>query len=153
MDRPNFVYVIYIKTTRERLWAALTQGEQSREYWGGRQVESDWQPGSPVTFRREDGALDVVRARVIEVEPQRQLKLLWTYALEPTPPASRVTYSLDRAGPEEIKLTVVHEEFEPGSEVDEGLRNGWPAILSSLKSWLETGVALDMTKRWAREGR
>lgn len=153
MDRPEFVYVIYIKTTRERLWDALTNGEQSREYWGGRQVESDWQAGSPVFFRKQSGELDVVRAQVIEVEPRRQLKMLWTYALEPRPPASRVTYSLDRAGPEEIKLTVIHEVFEPGSEVDEGLKNGWPAILSSLKTWLETGVSLDMTKRWAREGR
>ena len=63
------MYVIYIVTTREELWAALTQGELSREYWGGRIVESDWQPGSPVRSRRADGELDIVRAQVIEVEP------------------------------------------------------------------------------------
>jgi hypothetical protein len=70
-----------------------------------------------------------------------------------SPPTSRVTYTIEPAGPENFKLTVVHEEFEPDSEVDDGLRQGWPAILSSLKRFLETGKALDVTRRWAREGK
>lgn len=150
MDRPEFVYVVYIRTTREKLWAALTQGELSREYWGGRAVESDWQQGSEVVFRRADGQVDGARARVVEIEPERQLRMLWARGDEP---ATRVTYSLDRAGPEDVKLTVIHERCEPGSVVEDGVREGWPAILSSLKSWLETGAALDATKRWARDGR
>jgi uncharacterized protein YndB with AHSA1/START domain len=119
-------------------------------------VESDWTPGSPVLFRKINGEPDVVRATVVDVQPPLRLVMSWTYELAPgaaSPPASRVTYTIEPAGPENVKLTVVHEEFEPGSEVDDGLRQGWPAILSSLKSFLETGKALDVTKRWAREGK
>jgi hypothetical protein len=103
-----------------------------------------------------DGEPGIVRAKVLEVRPPLYLAMSWTYRSDPgtaAPPASRVTYTIERAGPENVKLTVVHEEFEPGSEIDDGLRNGWPAILSSLKSFLETGEALDVTKRWAKKGK
>ena len=155
MNRPSFVYVTYIATTPEKLWTALTDGKFTQEYWGGRVVESDWKPGSPIFFRTTNGAPDLVRAKVIEIEPPSRLVMSWTHEIapgEPLPPASRVTFEIDRAGPVNVKLTVVHEEFEPGSEVNEGLRNGWPAILSSLKSLLETGEALDISKRWAKAG-
>lgn len=156
MGKPSFVYVTYIKTTPEKLWEALTDSRLSQEYWGGRQVESDWQPGSPIQFRKASGEYDVVRAKVIEVSPPRYLAMSWTYELSPgaePQPASRVTYTIQAAGTEDVKLTLVHEEFEPGSVVDDGLRQGWPAILSSLKSYLERGEALEMTKRWAAEGK
>jgi len=154
-DRPSFVYVVYIASTQEKVWQALTDGKISREYWGGRQVESDWQVGSPVHFRLENGELDAARLRVVEVNKPLKLVMNWTRELpgKPPPPATRVTYTLDTAGPKNVKLTVVHEEFEPGSVVDDGLRNGWPAILSSLKSYLETGEALDVTKRWSAQCR
>src|SRR5690349_11624436 len=126
MSKPSFVYVIYIATTAEKLWTALTEGKFSREYWAGRQVESDWKPGSPIVFRRLDGAPDVVLAKVIDVKPQRHLSMSWTYRIEPGKealPASRVTYDLQPAGPVNMKLTVIHEEFEPGSVVDDGVRD------------------------------
>jgi len=59
-----------------------------------------------------------------------------------------VTYTLEQASPDNVKLTVIHEVWEDGSEVADGLKNGWPAILSSLKSYLETGTPLEYTKRW-----
>ncbi|UQA59787.1 SRPBCC family protein [Polyangium aurulentum] len=155
MNRPSFVYVTYIATTPEKLWTALTDGKFTQEYWGGRRVESDWKPGSPVFFRTTNGAPDVVRAKVIEVDPPSRLVMSWTREIAPQtplPPATRVIFTIDPAGPVNVKLTVVHEEFEPGSEVEDGLRNGWPAILSSLKSLLETGEALDISKRWAKAG-
>ncbi|MDB5360421.1 MAG: ArsR family transcriptional regulator [Rhodospirillales bacterium] len=148
MTRPDFVYTVYIAASIERVWAALTDGAISREYWGGRQVESDWRVGSPVLFRIDADTYDVVRAKVLAIDPPRHLAMGWTYDLEPVPPASRVTYTLEQASPENVKLTVIHEVWEVGSEVDEGLKNGWPAILSSLKSYLETGKPLDYTKRW-----
>ncbi|MGO8868619.1 MAG: SRPBCC family protein [Alphaproteobacteria bacterium] len=155
MSSAGFVYVSYIATTPERLRQALTDGHLSRQYWGGRAVESDWRPGSPVLFRKIDGEPDMVRAKVLEVRPPGHLVLRWSYRSVPgaaAPPASRVSYTIEPAGAREVKLTVAHEAFEAGSEVDERLRNGWPAILSSLKSFLETGEALEVTKRWAREG-
>ena len=153
--RPRFVYIIYIATTPERLWAALTDGIYTREYWGGRELESDWQIGSPIIFRKMDGTQDSARAIVVGVDMPWRLVMSWTTWLnpaEPEPPPSRVTFAIERAGPENVKLTVTHEDFQPG-EVEEGLRQGWPAILSSLKSFLETGQALDVTKRWAEAGR
>ena len=149
MTRPDFIYAVYIAAPIERIWAALTDGAISREYWGGRRVESDWQVGSPVRFRIGDGDYDVVRATVLAIDPPRHLAMGWTYDQEPAPPASRVLYTLEQASPENVKLTVIHEVWEAGSDVDERLKNGWPAILSSLKSYLETGKALDYTKRWA----
>lgn len=155
MERPEFVYVTYIATTPEKVWAALTDGELSREYWGGRAVESDWNVGSPVRFRMASGKHDPVRGTVTEAEPPRRLVMTWVFdfgAEHPPTPATRVLYLIERAGPENVKLTVVHEPLEPGSEVDAGVRRGWPAILSSLKSFLETGKALEITKRWGEAG-
>ncbi|HEY9838887.1 MAG TPA: SRPBCC family protein [Candidatus Obscuribacterales bacterium] len=157
-SRPEFIYVTYIATTREKLWQALTDGEFTQKYWGDRAVASDWQVGSPVLFRRtaHQNEPDVVRARVLEIDPPKYLAMSWAYELTPgvpETPASKVTYTLQNAGPENVKLTVVHEVWEPGSTVDQGLMDGWSAILSSLKTWLETGDSLEITKRWVREGR
>ena len=148
MARPDFIYAVYIAAPIERIWAALTTGRISREYWGGRQVESDWQVGSPVLFRINDTTHDVVRAKVLSIDPPHHLAMGWTYDLEPLQPSSRVTYTLEQASPDNVKLTVIHEVWEEGSEVADGLKNGWPAILSSLKSYLETGKPLEYTKRW-----
>jgi hypothetical protein len=97
----------------------------------------------------------MVRATVMDVDPPWHLAMGWTYELAAgaaRSPAARVAYTIEKAGPDEVKLTVTHEQFEPGSHVDEGARQGWPAILSSLKSYLETGRALHVTKRWAQDG-
>jgi len=149
MTRPDFIYAVYIAAPIEKIWAALTEGSISKEYWGGRAVESDWRVGSPVRFRIDAETYDVVRAQVLEIDPPRHLAMGWTYDLTPLQPSSRVTYALEQVSPENVKLTVTHEVWETGSEVDDRLKNGWPAILSSLKSYLETGVALDYTRRWA----
>ncbi len=154
-NRPSFVYVTYIATTADQLWDALTDGKFTREYWGGRTVESDWRVGSPVRFRKAAGGADQVRATVTEVDRPRKLVLRWTSDAgegKPEPPATRVTFTIEPAGPVNVKLTVIHDEDEPGSVVEEGVRNGWPAILSSLKTFLETGDALDVTRRWAAAG-
>ncbi len=154
-DRPSFVYVTYIATTPDRLWRALTDGTMTREYWGGRTVESDWTVGSTFLFRKQDGTADGARGTVLEASPPSRLVLSWSFALpgQGLAPASRVTFTIDDSGPEEVKLTVVHEEHEEGSRVDDRLREGWPAILSSLKTLLETGKALEVTRRWAAAGR
>lgn len=155
-ERPSFVYVTYIATTADRLWSALTDGSITREYWGGRAIESDWKPGSTFLFRKLDGSSDGTKGSVLEATPPSKLVLTWLFAPvgEPAQPkATRVSFTIEKTGPEDVKLTVVHEEHEPGSIVDERLRQGWPAILSSLKTLLETGKALEVTRRWAAAGR
>jgi uncharacterized protein YndB with AHSA1/START domain len=154
-DQEDFIYVIYIATTVEKLWTALTDGRISKEYWGGRAVEGDLKVGAPLRWRKADERHDMVRATVMDADPPWHLAMSWTYETEPgaiKPPATRVAYTIEQAGATDVKLTVAHEQFEPGSHVDEGARQGWPAILSSLKSYLETGRALEVTKRWAHDG-
>jgi uncharacterized protein YndB with AHSA1/START domain len=148
MSRPSFVYVSYIATTRDKLWAALTDAKFTREYWGGHEVESDWKVGSKVVYRM--AGADRVHGTVLESEPGAKLVLTWV-SMKPdgAKPATKVSFVIDAAGPEDVKLTVTHEEHEPGSEVGDDLRMGWPAVLSSLKTMLETGRGLDMVKRWS----
>jgi uncharacterized protein YndB with AHSA1/START domain len=153
MDRPKFVYEIYIATTPERLWEALTGGEFTYQYWGGRRIQSDWKPGSPVRHVKEDGSVDW-QGEVLRADPPRLLS--YTFEVRPdsakrevagrlvddaTEPPSRVTFELSPFM-DKVKLTLTHDDFTPGSKVLEGVSQGWPAILSSLKSLLERGEAL-----------
>lgn len=154
MNDPHFVYVTYIATTPEKLWEALTSGDFTSQYWGGRRIESAWKPGSPVRHVKEDGTLDW-KGEVIEADPPR--RLVYTFDcltddempdyegervdLENREPPSRVTFEIaEYMG--RVRLTLVHDGFEPGSRVVQGISHGWPAILSSLKSLLESGQPL-----------
>jgi uncharacterized protein YndB with AHSA1/START domain len=77
MDKPRFVYVTYVATTVEKLWQALTDGEFTRRYWGGRRIASDWQVGSPVKHVREDGGVDW-QGEVLQSERPRLLSIPFT---------------------------------------------------------------------------
>jgi uncharacterized protein YndB with AHSA1/START domain len=143
INRPALVYVTYIATTPEKLWEALTDGEFTRRYWGGRRIQSDWVIGSPVEHVREDGGIDW-RGEVLASQPPRLLS--YTFHMEISDEhrserPSRVTFDLQPLG-SVVKLTLTHEDFEPGSVTLETTRHGWPAIMSSLKSLLETGSPL-----------
>jgi uncharacterized protein YndB with AHSA1/START domain len=145
MSEPKFVYVTYIATTPETLWRALTDGAFTRQYWFGTTVESDWTLGSRVTFR-SDGELHDA-GEVLECEPCRRLSYSWHvefHEIFRREKPSRVTFELEPMGAE-VKLTVTHDQFEPGSKVHAAVSNGWPMILSSLKSLLETGHASTFT--------
>ena len=150
--KPSFVYVTYIASTPEKVWTALTDAKFTVEYWAGRKVESDWKVGSPVYFRTGNPKHDGVHGHVLEIEPGARLVTSWIaksdQGVATAGPKTKVTYLVEKAGPENVKLTVVHEEYEPGSVVEDGVREGWPAVLSSLKSYLETGSALAITKNW-----
>jgi uncharacterized protein YndB with AHSA1/START domain len=139
MSEPTFLYVTYIATTPEKLWQALTDGAFTRQYWFGHAIESDWAPGSRVVFRTGDE--DYVSGEVFAYEPHRRLSYGWHVAFHEVfrhEKPSRVTFELEPIG-SEVKLTVTHDEFEPGSKVFAAISNGWPLVLSSLKSLLETG--------------
>ena len=145
--KPEFVYVTYICTTPEKLWKALTDGELTRQYWGRRINKSDWNPGSPWEHRDCDDPklLDIV-GKVVESQPPRRLVLTWAFPADAANEAkhSRVTFEIDPFG-DAVRLTVTHENFEPGSDMLPRIARGWPAVLSSLKTMLETGKPLAMT--------
>lgn len=148
-EKPSFVYVTYIATTPETLWQALTDGALTEKYWYGRRVESDWKVGSTVTFwyQAEEGV--AVSDRGIVLESSRPKRLSYTFHVEfidelRDEHPSRVAFETEPAG-NGVKLTLTHDEFEPKSQVLEGCRSGWPAILSSLKSLLETGRPMSVS--------
>ena len=151
MTKPEFVYVTYINTTAERLWEALTDKRFTQEYWAGRAIESDWKVGSTVDFKKRNGDPDMAQLQVLEVDKPHKLVLRWSVRVPAgttAPPATKVTFTIEAATPTNVKLTVVHDVYEPGSSVDGRFASGWPPILSSLKTLLETGAPLDVTKRW-----
>ncbi|SRR5712691_8446231 len=145
MTEPKFVYVTYIATTPEKLWQALTEGAFTRQYWFGQTIESDWTLGSRVVFRSGSDVHDY--GEVLACEPYTRLSYSWRvefHELFRHEKPSRVTFELEAMGAE-VKLTVTHDEFEPGSKVHAAVSNGWPLVLASLKSLLETGRGSTLT--------
>ncbi|HVB92422.1 MAG TPA: SRPBCC family protein [Acidimicrobiales bacterium] len=160
MDKPTFVYTTYIWTTPELLWQALTQPEFTLQYWGVA-YESDWEAGSTFAVKLDRGGVTIVDPAqvVLESDPPRRLVYTWhTFTREwadaygfdaaylnkvAAEPRSTASFDMEPVG-EQVKLTVVHSGFESGSTVLEGVSQGWPLILSALKTLLETGQALSL---------
>jgi uncharacterized protein YndB with AHSA1/START domain len=156
MGTNEFVYTTYIKTTPERLWQALTDPMFTRHYWGVT-LESDWEPGSTMTWHQDGLTIADTEQIVLESEPYRRLSYTWhTITREYAKvvglsddvstaishePRSKVTFQIEPHG-EMVKLTVVHDDFEPDSTVREMISEGWPELLSNLKTLLETGETL-----------
>jgi len=160
MDKPSFVYTTYIHTTPGRLWQALTDPAFTERYWGVA-FETDWSTGSMITLRQWGVTIADSEQVILESEPYRRLSYTWhTFTPEwrkvvqervgfsdefldrvAAEPRSKVTFELEELG-ELVKLTVVHDDFEPGSAVLETISQGWPHIVSNLKTLLETGEPL-----------
>lgn len=139
------VYVTYIESTPERVWAALTDPELTAVYWGHRN-ESDWQVGSRWDHVRTDGTGDTDGGGTVEeATPPTRLVLSWGPAPGEAGGTSRVTFEVE-PGDGIVRLTVTHTDLDPG-EVTEAA-GGWAAVLSNLKSLLETGQPLP-TAPWA----
>ena len=152
MPGNKFVYVTYIRTTPEKLWDALTQPEFTRAYWYGAWHECNWEAGSSWRLMIPDGRIGD-SGEVLECDRPHRLVLSWRNEFKPELKAegySRATFELEPAG-DTVKLTVTHEMDRTNSKFIEGVSNGWPSILSSLKSLLETGKALEGTSRWPAE--
>jgi uncharacterized protein YndB with AHSA1/START domain len=145
MTKPEFVYVIYIETSKQRVWDALTSGEHTVHFWS-RYVQSDWKVGSRVEFLRADKSKLSHDGEVLEIDPPNRLVMTFDVTAEGmAEPASRVTYDLaEQHGA--TRLTVTHDQFPPDSRVLPSISSGWPAILSSMKSYLERGTAMGMTE-------
>src|SRR5712672_1698699 len=142
--KPAIVYTIYIASTPEKVWQALTSAEFSRKYFFGNAVEVDLRVGGAYIVRTPDGALHI-SGEVMECDPPRKLTFTfnvnWPELIETLGP-TLVSYKIEQAG-DAVKLTMVQSHDRPLSDdILSGGRQGWPAILSSLKSVLETGNAL-----------
>jgi uncharacterized protein YndB with AHSA1/START domain len=149
MQKSQFVYVTFIRTTPEKLWQALTKPEFTRQYFCGTSHESEWKPGAAWRIMIPDGRV-ADSGEVIEIEPNRRLVLKWRNEFRPELRAdgySRMTYELEKTGAS-VKLTVMHEMDQAGSKFIEVVSSGWPLILASLKSLLETGQSLEETRHW-----
>lgn len=148
MNKSKFVYVTYISTTPEQTWKALIDGELTRQYWGHENV-SDWKPGSAWEHQRCDAARTVVLVgQVVESAPPRRLVLTWAAPADAANRAkhTRVTFEIEPID-DMVRLTVTHDELEAGSEMLRSIAEGWPRVLSSLKTLLETGRPL---RTWAK---
>ena len=155
MDKPEFVYTTYIRTTPKQLWQALTEPAFTTRYWGGMALESDWQTGSVFTVTLADGTRIADPDQVVvEADPYRRLAYTWhTFTPEwaahykfseehraawASEPRSTVTFDIEDQGAL-CKLTVLHGGFEAGSGVLAGISEGWPRVMADLKTLLETG--------------
>jgi len=140
----RFVYVTYIRTTPERLWAALTQPEFTKRYWFGVTMKSDWKAGAGWEMMYDDGRV-MDAGSIVEADAPRRLVIKWRNEWKPEFKAegySRCTMELEPTG-DSVKLSVIHEmDVANSAFINEGVSNGWPKILSNLKSLLETGSVL-----------
>lgn len=149
MSLSRFVYVTYIRTTPERLWEALTAPEVTKRYWAETWQECDWRPGAAWRLMIPDGRVGDT-GEVIEYDPPRKLVLAWQIDFVPElreEGPTRVTYELEAMG-DSVKLTLTQEIDRPDSKVIDAMSNGWPHLLASLKTLLETGTPLEETTKW-----
>ena len=144
MSKPEFVYVTYIETTPQKLWHALTDGNFTERYWFGARLRSDWMVGSSFEMVRSDGTVSDA-GKVVEYDPPRRLAYTFVNLSDKyrNEFPALATFVLEPHG-KLVKLTLTHEGFAEGSKFFKGISGGWPAILSNLKSLLETGRTLDI---------
>ena len=147
MANPSFVYVTYIATTPEKLWQALIDGAFTRQYWAGTVIESDWKVGAPMRLSVEGTAHDHSGV-VLAFDPYRRLSYSWHVEFHEVfrrEKPSRVTFEIEPMG-DVCKLTVIHSGFEGETATYHQVTGGWPLIVASLKSLLETGQALSASQ-------
>jgi uncharacterized protein YndB with AHSA1/START domain/DNA-binding transcriptional ArsR family regulator len=153
MEKPSFVYTTYIHTTPERLWDALTSRAFTERYWSAA-FDTDWKPGSEMVWNLLGVRVAHPEQVVLEADPPRRLSYTWhtftpelaraaevdeeLFAAAAGEPRSKVTFELEPAG-SAVKLTVVHDGFPADSTAGRLVSNGWPRVLSRLKTLLETG--------------
>ena len=143
MSKPEFVYVTYIETTAEKLWQALTDGDFTERYWFGHRCASDWKSGSEYRFTKQGHP--TIQGKVLAVDPPKRLAYSWDSCSpeEQRERTSRVTFDLEPRG-KVVKLTVTHDELDERGVTLRNISGGWPMVMASLKSLLETGHALDI---------
>jgi DNA-binding transcriptional ArsR family regulator/uncharacterized protein YndB with AHSA1/START domain len=153
----SFVYKTYIKTTPEQLWRGLTEPAFTKRYWNTEFV-TDWQPGSAMTWKMRGLTIEDPEQVVVEADPYRKLSYTWhtftpelgvefgfdadEWAKLGTERRSTVTFEIEDLD-SHVKLTVIHDDFQPDSTAVTMVSEGWPHVLSDLKTLLETGDVLE----------
>jgi len=146
MSKPEFVYVIYIETTPDQLWKALTDGDFTERYWFGVRLRSDWTIGSTFQMVHGDGTISDA-GQVVAYDPPKRLAYTFVNLSDEyrDDRPALATFELEPHG-RLVKLTLTHAGFAAGGKMLPAVSRGWPAILSSLKSMLETGQPLDIPR-------
>jgi len=143
MDYVRFVYVTYISASPEKVYKALIDPKTTTKYWQHVNA-SDWRPGSRWEHRRSgsEGTIDLV-GKVIESTSPRRLVLTWAFPADEAREEKHTMVTFDVEQVHNVsRLTVTHDRLEPGSDMLQGITEGWPKVLSSLKTLLETGRPL-----------
>ncbi|MFZ0043219.1 MAG: metalloregulator ArsR/SmtB family transcription factor [Solirubrobacteraceae bacterium] len=157
VEKPSFVYTTYIQTTPERLWQALTEPAFTDRYWSIT-FDSDWKPGSTMTWHTRGVTIADSEQVVVESEPYRRLSYTWhtftpewAHSLDFTDeardrlaaePRSKVTFEIEQLDAKQVRLTVIHDDLEPDGMTASMISQGWPRVLANLKTVLETGETL-----------
>ena len=147
LSTPRHVYEVYIRTTPEKLWEAITNPEFTRRYFYGTSVQSDWKPGSPIRYHEADGK-QTLDGRILEVSPPTRLVHTFVMVHETETRKdrpSRVTWEIQKLG-ETCKLTLVHDDFDGETATFKAVASGWNPILSGIKTLLETGQPLVISR-------
>ncbi len=148
-EKSRFVYVTYIRSTPDKVWRALTEPEFTRQIWVETWQDCEWKVGSSWKLMIPDGRVGD-SGEILEIDPPRKLVLSWRNEFRPElrPEGySRLSYELEPEG-DMVKLTLIHEIDLPDSKLIHAVSGGWPMIMASLKSLLETGESLAATRKW-----
>jgi uncharacterized protein YndB with AHSA1/START domain len=140
----SYSYDIYIGVPLDKVWKGLVDGDMTKHYVYGTRLESNLKKGAPFAYVG-DGDFKIVDGQILEIEPEKRLVMTWCAHWDDavaTDRPSRVTYELSAAGPSTTKLQLVHDNFDGATATYTGSVEGWPLMMSSLKSLLETGKPL-----------
>jgi uncharacterized protein YndB with AHSA1/START domain len=140
----EYTYDIYINAPVGKVWKGIVDGDMTRQYVYGTRLQSKLAKGAPYAYVG-DGDFHVVDGEILDIDPEKRLVMTWSAHWDESVAkdrASRVAYELSAAGPSTTKLRVVHDDFDGPTATYTGSTEGWPLMLSSLKTLLETGKAL-----------
>jgi uncharacterized protein YndB with AHSA1/START domain len=140
----HYEYEIYIGAPIEQVWRGLTDGDLTKQYVYGTRLQSTLKKGAPYAFVG-DGDFKVVDGQILDIKPNHRLALTWRAHWDQyvsSDPESRVTYELSSSGPKVTKLRLLHDQFDRETATYKGSIEGWPLMLSSLKTFLESGEPL-----------
>ena len=144
MEKPKLVYTMFIRSTPKKTWEAISKPKFAKQYWAGMSNVSDWKQGSKWEHHSPENEVWIT-GEVVECDPPKRLVLTWVDP-DDLKDKSRVTFEIEKVG-RSVCLTVTHDQFKAGSKMAEKVSWGWPRVLSSMKSFLETGEGLEVFDR------